>query len=253
MIKTLSCRFLVVLLPLMFSLPGWAQDGRKEAVQIDLPVLPAAQRYVELLAYPSYLAVALENNGFNPSYSSRLTLVDPQQLKLRAAVLKFTGRKGPVFTYSAGAALDLGVSESSISFPVEIDVSKVASGTVSVRLYPPLAKFIPQELLDRVTIKAQILSDVTAQQKLLAYMDGISKDIPTSSGWAPVLERIMIDAYNRGSRSAMAPGRDVGDAEPLSDQTLLFVTLIIWLVLVPGILLARVAWGRLRHRKAVAR
>jgi len=226
-----SC--LLILGLLAFCSSGWTQDRQREAIQIDLPVLPQAQLYVDLLAYPSYLAVALENVGLSPSYTARVTLVDPQQLKLRNAVLKFAGRKGPVFTYSAGASFNLGVSEPEITFPVEIDTSKVASGTVSVRLYPPLAKFIPQDLLDRVRIKTQVMSDVSAQQKLLAYMDGISKDAPSSAGWSLVLERIMIDAYNRGSRTALPAGRDAGDAEPLSDQLLLLITLVIWLVVVP--------------------
>lgn len=243
----------MVLIALSLCWPVWAQDRAQQAVQFDLPVLPQAQRYVELLGYPSYLAVALENVGLAPSFSSRITLVDAQQLKLRNAVLKFMGRKGAVFTYSAGVALGLGVGEPEITFPVEIDTSKVASGTVSVRLYPPLAKFIPQDLLDRVRIKAQIMSDVSAQQKLLAYVEGMSKNVAPSAGWAPLLERIMIDAYNRGSRPALPAGREPGDAEPLADQLLLVITLIIWLVLVPGILIARLAWGRMRHRKAVAR
>ena len=253
MIKLPMRSCLLILGLLAFCSSGWTQDRQKQAIQIDLPVLPQAQRYVELLAYPSYLAVALENNGLNLSYSSRLTLVDPQQLKLRNAVLKFTGRKGPVFAYSAGVSLDFGVTDSELNFPVEIDTSMVGAGTVVVRLYPPLAKFIPQDLLDRIRIKAQLMSDVAAQQKLVAYMDSISKDVSPSAGSSLVVERIMIDAYNRGSRTALPAGRDAGDAEPLSDQLLLFITLIIWLVLVPGILLARVAWGRVRHRKAVAR
>ncbi len=41
-------------------------------------------------------------------------------------------------------------------------------------------------------------------------------------------------------------GRDVGDAVPLSDQRLLILTLIIWLIVVPVALLVH----RLRRRRA---
>jgi hypothetical protein len=59
-----------------------------------------------------------------------------------------------------------------------------------------------------------------------------------------VLEKILIEAYNRGTPVATG-GREFGDAEPLSEQLALIFTLAIWLVVVPAGLLAR-RWLRSR-------
>jgi len=50
---------------------------QREAVRFEIQTLPAAKRYVELAAYPSYLAIALQNNGFAPSQFGRGAVTVP--------------------------------------------------------------------------------------------------------------------------------------------------------------------------------
>jgi hypothetical protein len=99
---------------------------------------------------------------------------------------------------------------------------------VKVALSPPLASLIPPELTDRIRIKTQLVANPEAQKKVLAYLDQQAKE-------GDLAQAILLDAYNRGG-GPMAQGRDVGDAVPLSDQWLLILTLAIWLLVLPVLL-----------------
>jgi len=202
------------------------------AITFRVPVVPETARYLDLLAAPSYLALALENNGFSPSLSSRMTLNSRESFQIKAGILTYTGRKGPVFDYDAGLNLSLGVSESKFTIPVEVDTSELSRGTIVVRVYPPLAKLFPRELIDRIDFKIRTLANLPAQHKVLDYLDQLAKaERARGRGFDGLLEAIAFDAYNHSIvPSQAAPGCDRGEATPLSDQIVLLLTLAIWIV-----------------------
>lgn len=219
-----------------------AHEARGEATPIvfQVPALPSLERHVELLAFPSYLALALENNGLKPSYSSRLIVHDRASFEIREASVRYLGRKGPVFRYEGRLKLQVGGAESAVSVPAELDTATLSTGTLTLRLYSPLSTLLPQELLDRIDFKIRSFADAAVQQRMLQYLDEVRKRAPGASLDA-MLETILVEAYNRGAPVA-AGGRDVGDAEPLSDQWALIATLLIWLVAVPALIVFR--WRR---------
>lgn len=216
-----------------------------ERIQFEIPALPGLQRYVDLLAYPSYVALALDNAGSGPSVSSRPVIESANSLRIRYAVMRFTGRKDAVFSYEAGVTFSIGVGETTFALPVTVDTSALAGGRIKVEAAPPLAKLFPQELRDRMMVKAQLVADRARQQAVLDYLDNIAKNLPAGAGAGAMGERILIDAYNHSGAAAGPGGREPGDAEPLSDQAMLIATLAIWLIVVPAVFLVR----RLRARR----
>lgn len=209
-----------------------------DSIRFEVPVLPALQKYADLLLVPGVLAVALENNGLSPSMSSKLQIHEGgRALEIRNAKLRFVSRREAIFTYEASVTLDLGVSESRLSFPLAIDLSQVAAGKALVTLSPPMARLFPNELVDRIRIKTHLIANASAQQKVLDYLARLSKERPVGAAASMLIEPILVDAYNKGGTVGHAGGRDVGDAIPLSDQWLLLLTLLVWVVLVPGFLL----------------
>jgi hypothetical protein len=238
--------YLVALLVVTASPAAFPADTKREALRFELDVQSAAQRYVELAKYPSYLAVVLHNNGFNPSQSSRIIIENGRTLHFRNAVVRFVREEKGVFHYNAVVEWSIGIAESKFDFPVEADLSGIGQGKVSIRIYPPLAEVFPQELTERIRLKLQSVANAAVQQRILEYLDaatggaaGRPLDLPA------LIERILIDAYNL---PAVAPGlagaREPGDAEPLSDQVLLLITLFIWVV-AP---VAWIGWRRWRRR-----
>lgn len=231
--------------------PASAQafGSEAEGIHLEVPVLPGFSRYVGMLEYPSYLALALENNGLSPSLSSRMIIEDSRKLRLRNATFQYKGKQGTTYTYEAGVTLDLGITETGFSFPVIVDASSVPEGKVIVRAVPPLAKLFPRGFIDAVEIKARMLADAQAQQKVLEYLDSLSKKGSVSD--KNLFDAILIDAYNRASASPMSSNRlrDRGEAEPLSDQILLLITLVIWLVIVPLAIAGRHFWRRRRDSR----
>lgn len=221
-------------LALIAALAPWQAARAVDDIRFEVPVLPRFEQYIELLEQPGILAIALENNDLSPSLSSKLKVEeDGRTLGIRNAALRYTGRKGTLFTYEA--VYMLGVGDTKISFPVAIDTSGLRAGKVSAILSPPLARLVPAELTEKIRLKAVFIANTEAQKKILAYLDRQSKH---------GLERaVLLDAYNRGG-GPMAQMRDVGDALPLSDQWMLILTLAIWLIVAPAGLL----WYRLRRR-----
>jgi hypothetical protein len=185
------------------------------------------QRHVDLLARPGYVAIVLENNGLAATQSSKVMVGDKgRSAEIRSATVRFVDKKGAVYAYEAGYLLGLG--ESQISFPITVDVSAVPAGRVTVTVSPPLARLIPTGIIDRIRFKTGIIASINTQQKILDYLDSKSQQ-------GDLVEAVLLDAYNRGQGPTTAASRD---AEPVSfsDTWLLLLTLLIWLVIVPGYL-----------------
>jgi hypothetical protein len=250
--KLPSFSFMAALAALIAVFPVWAYaaDGQSAAgaLKFEIPVAAGADRYLELLTHPAYIAVALENIGINPSNSSRIIVRDGQTLQFRNAVVHYVERKGAVYVYEAGIEWGLGAAQAHFRLPVEVDVSAIAKGILAVRAYPPLVKLFPEEFVERIRIKVQILASPEAQRKMLDYLDGLAKKQRAQSGVYGLIEQIMIQAYNQSA--AIPPGstgREPGDAEPLADQALLLVTLLIWVV-APFALFGWRYWRNRRRR-----
>ena len=235
----------VALALLSSAIASSAVAAQPEAVGFDLEVLPAASRYVELASYPAYLLVALQNNGISPSAAGRVVVEDARTLRFKFTELSFVRAANGVFHYKATVGWPVGIVQTKFELPVEADLSKVGEGKVAIRVYPPLAQLFPDELTDKIRLKVQGIATPAAQQRMLAYFDGLPGSKETRMDTARMFERILIDAYNQ---SALAPGlagaREPGDAEPLADQWMLLTTLAIWLVIVPGFFAARAVWKR---------
>lgn len=218
-----------------------------DEIRIEIPAVPALDRYAELLALPGYFGVALENIGLSPSMSSKLKVKERgRALEIRNATLRYASKKGAIYTYEAAVILNLGVSESKLAFPVMVDLTQLSSGKVVVTAVPPLASLLPGELTDRMRIKAGLIANAKTQQMMLEYLDALVGSAPKdSAGISALAEAILVDAYNKGGGPAAMRGRDAGEALPLSDQWMLLLTLVIWLLIVPAYLF----YQRMRARR----
>jgi hypothetical protein len=99
----LAMKMSTLLLIIVLLMPGWAESAKNlpRALEFVIPILPEGERYLDLLAYPPYLAVALDNNGITPSHLSRAVIVDGHTSKLGNVFLRFSEKRGPLFIYQA--------------------------------------------------------------------------------------------------------------------------------------------------------
>lgn len=217
-------------------------------IRIELPAIPELSRYKDLLEYPGYLGVALETNGLSPSLSSKLEVKQlGKVLKVRNGEMRFIDKKGSIYNYEASLSINLGVSTSEFSFPVVVDLAQISSGKLLVVATPPLANLFPVELIDRIRIKASMVANASAQKIMIEYLDSLSKsDQGKKANASSLIELILIDAYNKGSGVSAFGLRDIGEAVPLTDQWMLLLTLLIWVIAVPAYLLFLRNW---MHRK----
>jgi hypothetical protein len=215
--------------------------AQSSELKFELAAMPEFQKYAALLTKPGYAAVALETNDLSPSITGKLTVKEAgRAVETRNVIFRFVEQKGAVYTYEAGIVVSLGVAESRLTIPVVVDATSLGSGRVNVTVKPPLGALVPQEWKDRIKVKTSLVANPAAQRKVAEYLAGLSK---TAGGNAALFdELILVDGYNRGA--GPLAGRDGSMAVPLSDQWLLLLTLAIWLVVIPVVLVV----FRVRHR-----
>lgn len=233
-------RFLIFAIACLATMFGasFSVRAQQESIRLEIPVVPGLQKFADLLERPGYVALILENNELSPSLSSKLRVREQgRSAEIRNAVFRFTGRKDAVFSYEAG--ITFGIGDTKLTLPVTVDLSGVESGSVAVMLTLPLAKLIPNELTDRIRMKIQSVANVVVQRKVLNYLDQMKKEVSAAGAGGTLGEAVLADAYNRGVLPSVRGGSDVGDAVPLSDQWLLILTLVIWLIVVPAVLVAQ--------------
>jgi hypothetical protein len=73
---------------------------------------------------------------------------------------------------------------------------------------------------------------------MVSYLDGLPQKLPAAGALDPRLEAIITEAYNRGSATVVL-GKDSGEATPLSEQIGLILTLAIWLIGLPIVMILR--------------
>lgn len=220
------------------AVPLLAADAPRESIKLEIVTLRGFEKYDALLSQPGYLAIALENNGLSPSLSSKLKVGDGgRSLEIRGAVIGFVGKSGAVYSYEAG--IMLGVGESKLTFPVTVDISAIKSGKATVTLSPPLAGMIPMDIIERIRLKVQLIANPSAQKTMLDYLDRLSETRQAAGGGDPFLNAILLDAYSKSGGPAGLGAGDAGDALPISEQWLLILTLVIWLIVVPTVLLVQ--------------
>lgn len=233
-----------IVLSAVLWLAGPAAGDTRDAMTLEIPVLPQAQRHVALLEYPPYLVLALDNIGVKLTSSRKITILDAHSLQYRGAELRYVHRNGSVYSYEASLGWGIG------TLPIEADISGLNKGKISVRVFLPAAKLLPQDLAGRIELKIRSLADLAVQSKMLDYFDDLKKKSGTASGIDAIFNLILVQAYNNQADIGSFASREPGDAEPLSDQLLLLITLGIWLVIVPIVALGQGLWRKYRRRPA---
>jgi hypothetical protein len=228
--------------------PG-AEPRGAAPFEAQIPARPAFAKYIDLLAAPSYVLVALDNIQASPLSGGRITIQDPRSFRYRIIEGRFAGRKGSLYRYEGKLEWNLAVTTAALAAVMELDTARLADGTVLLRVQFPLAGLLPDELTERIRGKLALLGDMDRQDKLISYLAGLEKRIDAASAPKPTMaELILIDAHNQSIASGSVV-REPGDAEPLSDQVALIATLLIWLIAVPATLVLRRRWLTRRAKR----
>lgn len=210
--KVIRC-WLVVLAAASFGLPAIsaAETNPDGSTRFDIKIVPDLAKHAYLLEYPSYLELALENNGIELSVSGKLFIVDPHTAQIKnvmlgdvsiSPTLQYTHREGNVFFYKVGM-LD-------VSIPVNIDTTYLKDGMVSVIFPKSSASIVLNKFSKAIGEKMQILANDTIQRRMLRYMDEIGQGKPSGMSeneWAA--SKILVQGYNRrafGEAQAVASG-----------------------------------------------
>ena len=243
-------RFVVLFFYLLCcTQPVSAAPSKEDALHFQIPLVSGLEKHLDLLAYPAYLMVALENNRIRTSNLGRPVLVDERTIQFKNAALRFVNKKAAVYSYVVSVDWDIPLKRLKLEIPVEIDATSVMRGNIQVRVFLPLVSFSPKELLDRINAKVQLLSAPEIQNIMLGYLDELAKKNDGASGAQELLPKIMMESYNLPANAGgVCTSGEPGDAESLSDQAYILATLAIWFLIGPILVIGFSVW---RQRKFV--
>lgn len=205
-------KYINILILLIFFIPSLAYteglqtsniDSKASSLpRIEISSVSGLERYIDLLQYPSYLAVALLNNDIKFSHCSDLTLLDKHALKISFITLRFISKNGQRFLYTAEILKGV---DSQFNFNIEVDVSEVKLGKIYLHIISPLTKIITQARYDRINQEIQRLSDKKHQEKLISYFKDLEKKISSDKkAEEGIMEMILMDGINRKSTEVSA-------------------------------------------------
>lgn len=223
----MCCLFRLFLFTLFFICS--AVNAAKEPINLELSVSPALVTYSDaLFESPAYAALAFQNSGLPISLSRPIKIISHKILQVGNDRLIFDRKNGNLYQYTASIGLPLG---GSISVPVDINVSNLAKGKLTINISTSVAKLVPQELIVRVESKLESLANINAQKKLIDYLALRTKgNLNNPEIKSQLLNQIAFDAINQinilGSGQRVLG--DVGQAEPLSGLWPLIIAIAIW-------------------------
>ena len=181
--------------------PGssFAREQRNDnAIIIDIPVIPEISRHVEWLAYPSYLAVILENTGLRLNMSNPMVIRNGTSFKIKDISIEYTGKRGRSYIYRAGIFLSIGSIGKSFTTTVDLDTSALQTGHMQVRVALPFSEYSPQRFIrESVSLKITRFTNPAIQKQLCDYLDGLDEQLVSPGGMQEKIELLMIDFYNR--------------------------------------------------------
>ena len=213
-------------------------------LKFEIKIVENASGFIELLQYPSYLAVALENSGIRSTNAGRILLVDRENIQFRNVSVRFLEKKGLIYRYTSHIQWDISMTQLTLDIPFEVDLRKLDEKIVEVSFYPKGSALLPDALVQKMQMKIQAIASQEAQQAIINYLQKISNK--NKRGIDGMLETILIDSYNLPVVSYGDGRKEFGDAEPLKDQYYLLGTILIWFLFLP-ITIGFLWWKK--HRK----
>jgi hypothetical protein len=228
---------LIVFLFLMLGISqvSYSQVSSKDSsLKFEIPIIDGVEKYLQLLEYPAYLVVALENNGIAVSSSGRITLVSEDVIQSNGHfIFHYSHKKGATYFYNAVLEWETPIKYFKFEVPIQVDTSSVAKMVISLNFDLAIATFLPDQLINRIREKITNLTGPNTQKLILVNLDELMKKGQHDGSFAKLKSQIMFHSYNN-QISSVPVGvmviREPGDAESISDQAYFFGTLAIWLI-----------------------
>jgi hypothetical protein len=207
----------------------------KDTVQLQVPIKEGLGKFVDLLAYPPYMALAMENSGLESPRAGHPQIGDARTVRFKILSVRFIERQDTRFVYEAQLRWRIVGTERLFKIPVSVETSAIQTGKVLVDVHLPYTNLLPSAILELIQSTVRTFSIEAIQEKLLAYLTVLDSKKSPGSRTEGLIELILQEGYNRVA--TFAPIGDIvhepGDAEPISDQILFLATVAIWFILVP--------------------
>lgn len=155
----------------VMSYQSIAMARTDNALEYTIPAIRGLERYIEMLEYPPYLALAIDNSGIRVG-TGGLVVVDKHTLQINYLRLKFVKKDGEVYAYNIEPALGLSLETIGLNLKVEIDCSQLRNGFVTMRIHMFRIDFFLSSVRNMIDYKIGLASEDN-QKIILKYLDDL--------------------------------------------------------------------------------
>lgn len=221
------CIFIILITLLILPSAAYTSSQSENVLTFSIPVIPDSPRFLDLLEYPPYLAVALEINGIIIKKYSKIKILDRHTLECIGVTVKYIKRADKLYFYQIEYGLDNINNKFLYGITLEIDTSKINEWIVRITIPPLLMSILPDDISDKIKMKMQILANIDNQKQMVKYFNKINSIDKQAGKTSKMLEEILINGYNLRS---LDKDSDVSNSTQKGNILLLFIFIISCLV-----------------------
>lgn len=195
-LKQIICSITALSCLLVVSNATWASDNEDGVLRYRIPAINGAERFIEVLEYPTYLALALQNKGVRIAGNYEIEIKDQQTFDIKGIEVKFVKRDGSLFFYQVKLDLSILAGKAPPSLTMEVDISELRNKVLAISVSSSFIKYLPENVREIIKAKIQKIASEHNQKKVLEYLNKLSSASRQNNGIQNVFGGIVIDAYN---------------------------------------------------------
>ncbi len=233
--------FLLCLLNATYYQSVYATESNSESFEVEIPIIKEMRSSIDLLEYPGYLLLIIENNGIRLANSIEIS--SDREIKAGGSLLRFLKREGSRFFYQARIESGLLGEGLSHSLQVEVDISKLQQGSIILYFRSPFIKLLSTQASHQIKTKIKTITNENAQKIMIDFLQAIPDYKNKGIHDPQVREIILLKAYNslfsQIDESGDLPPRNLGFGIPVALRISLLLLLFILLIMTPLVTLGR--------------
>jgi len=222
--RRIFCSIAILLCFLSVSNTAQPSDKDDGVLRYKIPVIAGVERFVEVLEYPTYLSIALQNIGIRIAGNYLVKIKDKNTFSIEGVEAKFIKKDGNLLYYQLELPLSLMPTKEPLSLAMVVDVSELHNKVIGVSVFSSFVKYVPENIREKIKNKIEKLTSENNQEKMLVYFNKLSGEKHQNNTIHGLLEGIIFDTYNTQCVKSI---NDIGLAKNYFSCSYIIILLII--------------------------
>lgn len=241
----------ITLLSFMLSFVNLVEASEREngVLLYNIPVVSEAGRFIDILEYPTYVAIALQNNGIRVAELYEVKIGNYRNFAIKGTEFNFIKRDGGNFYYQVQLGRNIASRMLLPMVDVAVNTSELSNGIVVFRVASPIVNVLPESVKDIIKGKINDLASVDNQKKVLKYFEKLSNSGFRDNEIQNIVDGIMVDAYNAHVNESGIIYMEGIVPSPMYQYSTLIYIVTAFIIIIPIFMLQRASIVRAAQKR----